>query len=70
MPLYEDIHQQHQKNPLLQLGIAYLDMDLLIGNSENENLSRWRESAISELEHYITNTGILLSRVADGKAPQ
>ena len=70
MPLYEDIHQQHQKTPLLQLGIAYLDMDLLLGNSENENLSRRRESVISELEHYIANTGILLSRVADGNAPQ
>ena len=45
-------------------------MDLLLGYSENENLSGWRESVICELGQYIANTGRLFSRVADGNAPQ
>ena len=45
-PLYEDNRQKLQKNLFLQLGIPYLDMDLLLGYSENENLSGWRESVI------------------------
>ena len=47
-----------------------LDMDLLLGYSENENISGWRESVICELGQYIANTGRLFSRVADGNAPQ
>ena len=54
----------------LQLGIPYLDIDLLLGYSENENLFGWRESVICELGQYIANTGRLFSRVADGNAPQ
>ena len=54
----------------LQLGIPYLDMDLLLGYSENENLSGWRESVVRELGQYIANTGRLFSKVADGNAPQ
>ena len=69
-PLYEDNRQKLQKNLFLQLGIPYLDMDLLLGYSENENLSGWRESVICELEQYTANTGCLFSRVADGSAPQ
>ena len=44
----------------LQLGI--LDMDLLLGYSENENISGWRESVICELGQYIANTGRLFSK--------
>ena len=54
----------------LQLGIPYLDMDLLLGYSENENLSGWRESVICELGQYIANNGRLFSRVADRNVPQ
>ena len=67
-PLYEDNCQKLQKNLFLQLGIPYLDMDLLLGY--NENLSGWRESVICELGQYIANTGRLFSRVADGNALQ
>ena len=52
-PLYEDNRQKLQKNLFLQLGIPYLDMDLLLGNSENENLSSWRESVVCELGQYL-----------------
>ena len=69
-PLYEDNRQKLQKNLFQKLVIPYLDMDLLLGYSENENLSGWRESVICELGQYIANTGRLLSRVADGNAPQ
>ena len=48
-PLYEDNRQRLQKNLFLQLGIPYLDMDLLLCYSENENISGWRESIICEL---------------------
>ena len=51
--IYEDNHQRLQKNLFLQLGIPYLDMDLLLGYSENENISGWRESVICELGQYI-----------------
>ena len=68
-PLYEDNRQRLQKNLFLQLGIPYLDMDLLLGYSENENISGWRESIICELGQYIANTGRLFSKVADGNAP-
>ena len=68
-PLYEDNRQRLQKNIFLQLGIPYLDMDLLLGYSENENIFGWRESIICELGQYIANTGRLFSKVADGNAP-
>ena len=45
------------------------DMDMLLGYSENENISGWRESVNCELGQYIANTGRLFSRVADVNAP-
>ena len=44
-PLYEDKgkRQKLQKNLFLLLGIPHLDMDLLLGYSENENISGWKE---------------------------
>ena len=54
----------------LNLGINYLDMDLLLGYSENENIPGWRESIINELGQYLARTGRLFSRVADEDIPQ
>ena len=34
-------------------------MDLLVGYSENENISGWREFVIRELGHYIAKTVFL-----------
>ena len=45
------------KNLFSQLGIYYLDMDLLLGYSENENIPGWRESIINELGQYLASTG-------------
>ena len=41
-PLYEEERDQLLKNLFSQLGINYLDMDLLLGYSENENIPGWR----------------------------
>ena len=59
-----------RKNPFSQLGINYLDMDLLLGYSENENVPGWRESIINELGQYLARTGCLFSRVAGEDIPQ
>ena len=48
-PLYDEERDQLLKNLFSQLGINYLDMDLLLGYSENENIPGWRESIINEL---------------------
>ena len=58
------------KNLFSQLGINYLDMDLLLGYSENENIPGWRESIIKELGQYLASTGRLFSRVAGEDVPQ
>ena len=41
-PLYEEERDQLLKNLFSQLGINYLDMNLLLGYSENENIPGWR----------------------------
>ena len=69
-PLYEEERDQLLKNLFSQLGINFLDMDLLLGYSENENIPGWRESIINELGQYLARTGRLFSRVADGDIPQ
>ena len=69
-PLYEEERDQLLKNLFSQLGINYLDMDLLLGYSENENIPGWRESIINELGQYLARTGRLFSRVADEDIPQ
>ena len=69
-PLYEKERDQLLKNLFSQLGINYLDMDLLLGYSENENIPGWRESNINELGQYLASTGRLFSRVADEDVPQ
>ena len=69
-PLYEEEHDQLLKKLFSQLGINYLDMDLLLGYSENENIPGWRESIIYELGQYLASTGRLFSRVADEDVPQ
>ena len=69
-PLYEEERDQLLKNLFSQLGINYLDMDLLLGYSENENIPGWRESIIKELGQYLTSTGRLFSRVADEGVPK
>ena len=69
-PLYEEERDQLLKNLFSQLGINYLDMDLLLSYSENENIPGWRESIINELGQYLASTGRLFSRVADEEVPQ
>ena len=68
--LYEDNRQQLLKNLFSQLGINYLDMDLLLGYSEDENIPGWRESILREFGQYLASTGRLFSRVADEDVPQ
>ena len=63
-PLYEEERDQLLKNLFSQLGINFLDMDLLLGYSENENIPGWRESIINELGQYLARTGRLFSRVS------
>ena len=52
-------------NLFSQLGINYLNMDQLLGYSEDENIPGWRESILKEFGQYLASTGCLFSRVAD-----
>ena len=68
--LYEEERQQILKNLFPQLGINYLDMDLLLGYRKNKNIPGWRESIITELGQYLASTCRLFSKVADEDVPQ
>ena len=63
-PLYEEHRQHLQSNLFLHLGINYLDLPLLLVYEENEELSIWRETILTELD-YIQNIGRLTSKVAE-----
>ena len=54
----------------LNLALIILDMDLLLGYSQNENILCWRESIIKELGQYLASTGRLFNRTADEDIPQ
>ena len=56
-PIYEEERDQLLKNLFSQLGINYLDMDLLLGHSANENIPGWRESIIKVPGQYLASTG-------------
>ena len=57
-PLYEDKRHQLLKNLFSQLGIYFLDMDLLLGYNEDENIPGWRKSIIKEFGQYLASTGL------------
>lgn len=65
-PLYDDQRQHLKKNLFFQLGVNYLDLPLLLGYDNNDDHFEWRETILRELGRYITTTGRLISKVADG----
>ena len=60
-PLQEETHNILARNLGQKLGLCHLDMQELLGSSDNRNISEYRETIRSELVEFIEATGRFIS---------